>query len=48
MTTIAPYPLQWPENVARTIRKHHPDAGGSAQQAAEINRARDEGLKAAG
>lgn len=27
------------------IRKHHPDAGGSAEQAAEINRARDDALR---
>lgn len=30
------------------IRRHHPDAGGTAEQAAEINRARDEALRAAG
>lgn len=27
------------------IRKHHPDAGGTAEQASEINAARDAGLK---
>lgn len=32
----------------KLINEHHPDKGGSAERAAEINRARDEGLRAAG